>query len=228
MKLSKQILCFSLILAAFCLLECTVSLLLPRGIDTGLLVLDMLFYYLMQTIAAVPPFLALGVAVGAIRTRGFAFALLFVGIYAGIDLFTQVPLSLFAYAVTDSASYGAILFSYMLSSAVFSLALLFALLLGYALFMQHKSQAADRALFSLRDGGARVLALCAAIFTAYRFLSRLLDILSYAKSKLYILSAEDILDFGVSLLFVLLLGVLSFAVGRFAERRLPSDPSSAR
>ncbi len=224
MKLSKQILSFSLILAAFSLLECAVAVLFPRGIATGSLAFDMLFYYLFQALAVIPPFLALGVSVGAIRARGFSFALVFVGIYAAIDLFVQVPLSLLAYTEAYSAPYGVLLLTYMLSSAVFSAVLLLSLLLGYALFMRGKGDSAAGGIFSLRDGGARVLCLSAGIFTAYRLIIRLADILSYAKSKLYILSAEDILDFGAAILFPFLLGTLSFAVGRFAERLLPSAP----
>ena len=223
MKQSKQILFFTLTVALFAAIECVLTALLAPLLAESLF-LTRVFPFIARLLAVIPPFLAIGTAVGAIRVRGLAYSFVFLGIYAGISLLSQIPLSFFAYSASDSAPYALLLFSYMLSAAVTALLFVLALLLGYALFMQGKRISVDTRLFSLEEGAARTVALASALLTLYHIIREIIDIFVYFKEKLYIVTGEDIFSMALSLLFFLALGVFCFSVGRVSERVLPTAP----
>ncbi len=224
MKASRQILVFSFVLLGFWLLSPAVTA-LSGVLPADSIFLSQLFLYFSRLLTAIPPFFMLGVATGALRVRGTAYAVALVGIYAGLDLFLQVPLTLLAYdSAASSAPFWLILLSELLSSALSCAIFLLFLVLGYALFMQGRQCDKTAPLFSLRDGSARVLGLCALAFTLYHLIYEIIDMVSYASDKLYILSSEDILDMGISLLFFLFLGFFVFFVARLSERLLPTPP----
>ena len=130
---------------------------------------------------------------------------------------------MFAYLSDTTAYYGVVLFSYMLSSLITALLFFLLLVLGFAIFLQGKKDLAPKErIFSVRDGGAAVLWTVAGLLTVYNLVTEVIDILSYAKDKLYILSSEDIFDMLLSILFTLFLCVFCFVTGRMAERWLPT------
>ncbi|MBE6655592.1 MAG: hypothetical protein E7609_01820 [Ruminococcaceae bacterium] len=224
MKQSKQILFFTLSVVGFATFECLLTALLSPLVEESLF-LSRIFPYAARLLAVIPPFLALGTAVGAIRVRGLGYSLLFIGIYAAVSLFAQIPISLFAYSEADSAPYALLLFSYMLSAAVTALLFLFALLLGYAIFLQNERVSEDTPLFSLQGKDARALALAAALLTLYHLIREVIDIFGYVRDNLYIVAWEDLLFMLLSLFFFLALGVFCFCTGRVAECIFSTAPS---
>lgn len=228
MKQSKQILFFSLSIVGFAVLECLLTALFSPLLEESVF-LTRVFPYVARVLAVIPPFLALGTAVGAIRVRGLGYSFLFIGIYAAVALFSQIPLSLFSYSAADSAPYGLLLLSYMLSGGATVFLFALALLLGYALFMQNERVSEDTPFFSLLGNDARVLALAAALLTVYHIVREVIDIFVYLKEHLYIIAGADLLSMVLSLFFFLALGVFAFVTGRAAERlfptSLPSEPT---
>ena len=226
MKASRQILLFSFTLVGFWVLAPALSALLGL-VSPDNVFLSQLLFYLSRLLTAIPPFFMLGVAVDALRVRGMGYAIALAGIYAGLDLFLQVPLSLLTYdSVASSAPFWLILLTALLSSLLSSAIFLLFLILGYAVFMQGRPEDKKAPLLSLGDGSARVLGLCALAFTLYHLIYEIIDMVSYAKDKLYILSSEDILDMGISLLFFLFLGFFVFYAARLSERLLPTAPTA--
>lgn len=223
MKQSKRILFFTLTVAGFALLECVLTALLSPHVADSLF-LSRTFPYLARLLAVIPPFLALGAAVEAIRVRGLGYSLLFIGIYAATSLFSQIPLSLIEYSEAYSAPYAILLLSYMLSAAVTALIFLLALLLGYTLFMQSEQVSEDTPLFSLKGRDARVLLLVSGLLTLYHLIREGIDVVLYLKNKMYIIAGEDILSILFSFCFFLALGAFCFTVGRVAERLFPTMP----
>ena len=224
MKSSKQILIFSLVTVGFWVLTPALSALMGV-LPSESLWLSQILFYLTRLASAIPPFFMLGVAVGALRVRGMGYAMALLGIYAGLDLFLQVPLTLLTYdSVASSAPFSLILFAELLAEALSATVFLLLLVLGYSAFMQGRKQGNGAALFSLGDASGRILGLCALIVTLYNLVYEIVEIVRYAKDKLYILSGEDILDIGISLLFLLFLGFFLFFVARLSERLLPTLP----
>lgn len=226
MKTSRQILIFSFILVGFGVLAPALSALLGLVPPDNVFLFQLLFY-LSRLLTAIPPFFMLGVAVGSLRVRGMGYAIALAGIYAGLDLFLQVPLTLLTYdSVASSAPFWLILLSELLSSLLSSAIFLLFLILGYAVFIQGRQEDKKAPLLSLGDGSARVLGLCALAFTLYHLIYEIIDMVSYAKDKLYILSSEDVLDMGISLFFFLFLGFFVFYAARLSERLLPTMPTA--
>lgn len=221
MKQSKRILIFALSVAGFALLECLLTALLSPHISESLF-LTRIFPYLARLLAVIPPFLALGAAVNAIRVRGLGYSLLYLGIYAAIALFSQIPLSLISYSEEYSAPYALLLLSYMLSAALTALLLLFALLLGYALFMQSEHPSEDTPLFSVAGRDARMVLLTSSLLTLYHLIREAIDVVSYLKDKMYIITGEDVLSMLFSFCFFIALGVFCFFVGRISGRLFPT------
>ncbi len=222
MKQSRLFLFFTLTLCGFAVLECVLTALLSPLMEESLF-LTRVFPFVARALAVIPPFLAIGTAVGAIRTRSLSFGLAFFGIYAAVTLFFQIPLSLIAYSPAGSAPYALLLVSYLLSAAVTVLLFFLALLLGYAIFLR-EGEATDAPLLSLRGGDARALALIACILTLYHLVREVIDIFAWAKNNLYIISAEDLISMLFSLFFFLCLGVFCFLTGRIAERVFQAAP----
>ena len=222
MKQSKQFLFFTLTLVGFAALECVLTALLSPLLEESLF-LTRVFPFLARVLAVIPPFLALGTAVGAVRTRSFSYGLAFFGIYATVTLFFRIPLSLIEYSPVYSAPYAVLLLSYMLSAIVTVLLFFLLLLLGYAIFLRD-GEAVDAPLLSLRGGDAKALALAACVLTLYHLVREVIDIFAWAKDNLYIISAEDLISMLSSLLFFLLLGVLCFTTGRVAQRVFKTLP----
>ena len=221
MTTAKRILPYTLTLAALALLEILLSAFVVPSLAKNATAAE-LFSLFFALLAVLPPFIALGASVALLRTRPFSHVLFPMAIYAGIDLFAAIPLSLLSYSVAYSAPYGLLLASYMVSSLVTSLLFLGALLLGYALFLQGRGETAyDARVFSLTDPFARPLLLAAALLTLYHLVREVIGMIDYAKERLFVISARDVLFMLLYLLFFLLLGVFSFAVGRMAERVLP-------
>lgn len=221
MKQSRSFLFFALSIVGFAVLECLLTALLSPNLEDSLF-LSRVFPYVARVLAVFPPFLALGAAVEAIRVHGLGYSLIYMGIYAGVTFFEQIPLSLISYSPANSAPYAVILLSYMLVAFVTVLLFFLALLLGYAIFMQNEIVSEDTALFSLKGNDARVLALAAALLTAYHIIQEIVDIFAYLKDKLYIITGEDLFAMLLSILFFLLLGVLCFCVGRVSGRLFPT------
>ena len=223
MKQSKQILFFTLSIVGFAVLECLLTALLSPMLEESVF-LTRVFPYVARTLAVIPPFLALGAAVDAIRVRGLGYSFLFIGIFAVVTLFSQIPLSLFSYSAADSAPYGILLLSHMVSGIVTVLLFALALLLGYALFMQNERVSEDTPFFSLAGNDARVLALAATLLTVYHIVREVIDIFVYLKEHLYIIVGTDLFSMVLSLFFFLALGVFAFVTGRAAERFFPTVP----
>lgn len=223
MKQSRTILFFALTVLGFSLLECVLTALLAPHVSESLF-LSRTFPYLARLLAVIPPFLALGAAVEAIRVRGFGYSVLFIGVYAAISLFSQIPLSLIAYSEAYSAPYALFLFSYMLSTAVTALLFFLILLLGYMLFMQSEQVSEDTPLFSLAGRDARVLFLASALLTVYHIIRETVDVAAYIKDKMSIITGEDILSMLFSYCFFLALGAFCFLTGRLSERLFPTLP----
>lgn len=223
MKQSKQLLLFSLILVGFSVLECVLTVVFSPLLEKVALLATVL-PFLFRALAILPPFFTLGIAFCAVRVRSFPYALSFLGIYAMVYLIAQIPLSLAAFLSASTASYGTILFSYMLTATITALLFLLLFVLGYALFLQGASDTPPTAIFTLSDSEGRALALAASLLTLYSLVREIIDILAYAKDKLYILTGEDLISMLVSILFFLALGVLGFAAGREAPRILPTAP----
>ena len=221
MTTAKRTLPYALTLFAFSLLEILLSAFVSPLVAKNATAAE-LFSLVTALLAVVPPFLATGTAVALLRTRTFSYALFPMGVYAAIDLFTAVPLSLISYSAATSAPYGLLLASYMITSAVTSLLFLAALLLGYALFMNGKPVAeASARILDTSDAGARPVLLSAALLTLYHLVREVVGMVRYAQDKLFVLSARDLLFMLLYLIFFLLLGVFSFAVGRLSERLFP-------
>ena len=223
MKQSRCLLLFSLTVGGFALVECLLTALLSPYVAESLF-LSRSFPYLARLLAVIPPFLAFGAAVEAIRVRGLGYSLIFLGIYAGISLFFQIPLSLIDYSEFYSAPYVLLLLSYMLSAAVTALLFLFALLLGYALFMQNDLSTEDTPLFSLKGHDARALFLASGLLTLYHIIREIIDVTLYLRDKMYIITGEDVLSILFSFCFFLALGVFCFLVGRTSGRLFQALP----
>ena len=221
MTTAKRTLPYVLTLSAFAVAEILLSAFVFPLVAKNATAAE-LFSLLSALLAVVPPFLAIGVSVPLLRTRPFSYALFPMGVYAAIDLFTAVPLSLISYSAASSAPYGLLLASYMITSAVTSLLFLGALLLGYALFMNGKPFTdASARIFDISDVGARPVLLIATMLTLYHLVREIIGMVRYAQDKLFVLSARDLLFMLLYLIFFLLLGVFSFAVGRISERIFP-------
>lgn len=216
MKPSKQFLFFTLTVFGFAAVECVLTAFLSPMLEESLF-LTRVFPFVARVLAVIPPFLAIGTAVGAVRTRSFSYGLAFFGIYAAVLLFSQIPLSLLAYSPESSAPYAVLLLSYMISATVTALLFFLALLLGYAIFLRDGEYTESTPLLSLRGGSARAIALVACILTLYHLVLEVIGIFTWAKENLYIISAEDLISMLFSLLFFLLLGVFCFVTGRVAE-----------
>lgn len=218
---AKRILPYTLTQAALALLEILLS-----AFVTPLLVKSAtaaeLFSLLFALFAVIPPFLALGMGTSLLRTHPISHALLPLIIFGGIDLFAEIPLSLIAFTTADSAPYGVLLASYMITSVVTTLLFVGVLVLGYALFLQgDKATSREGGIFSLSDAYARPVLLASALFTLYRVIREVIGMVEYARDRLFVISARDVLYMLLYLLFFLLLGVFSFAVGRISERIFP-------
>ena len=221
MKPSKQILFFTLSVAGFAALECLLTAFLSPLVEESLF-LSRSFPYIARLLAVIPPFLALGTAVEAIRVRGLGYAYIYMGIYAGVTLFAQIPLSLVAYDPSYSAPYAVLLLSYMLSAVVTVALFSLFLLLGYALFMQNETASEDTPIFSLQGKDARVLALGAALLTLYHLILEGIGIVEYINDRLGIITGEDLFSMAFSILFFSALGVFCFLVGRISSRLFPA------
>jgi hypothetical protein len=229
MKKNNQILFYTLTLVGLALLEILLPV-LYRAFPPRSLLGEQLIYHISRTLAVIPPFLMLGTAVGAVRARSFSHSLIFFFLYAGILLFTQVPLSLLSYAAADTAVlYGPVLLSYMLSTALECLLFFLLLVLAYALFLQGKSSAAevgrDTRLFSLATGDARAILLTSLLLAAYNLVQETLRVLEHLKLKLYVLSGEDVFDITLAFFFIFFLAFFCFVTGRVASRLFPTAPA---
>ena len=222
MKQSKQLFLFTLILLSFSLLECVFTAVFSPMLEKSVF-LSTVLPFVFRLFAVTPPFFALGLAFAALHVRSFSYGLSFLGIYAMVALITQIPLSLLAFVSAESASYGPILFSYMLTATLTALLFLLFFLLGYALFLQGDTRDSN-AVFTLACGDARAMALSASLLTLYTLIREIVDMIAYAKDKLFVLTGEDILSMAFSLLFFTALGVFCFLVGRIAGRILPTIP----
>ena len=223
MKRSRSFLFFTLSIFGLAVLECLLTGLLSPHLEDSLF-LSRVFPYVARVLAVIPPFLALGATVEAIRVRGLGYSLIYMGIYAGITLFAQIPLSLISYSPANSAPYAVILFSYMLVALVTVLLFVLSLLLGYAIFMQNDRVSEDTPLFSLKGNDARALMLAAALLTAYHVIREIVSVFKYLKDKMYIVTGEDLFSMLFSLLFFFALGVFCFLVGRVSGRVFPTPP----
>lgn len=222
MKQSKQFLFFTLTVLGFALLECLLTAILSPYLSESLF-LSRTFPFVARVLAVIPPFLALGAAVEAIRVRGLGYSMIFIGIYAMIALLSQIPLSLISYTEDLSAPYALLLFTYMLSAAVTALLLFLALLLGYMLFMQNETTSEDTPILSLEGRDARVLLLVSAILTLYHLIRETIDIVGYIRDQMNIVSGDDVLSIILTICFFLALGVFCFVTGRVAGRLFPTS-----
>ena len=222
MKQSKQLLFYTLILCFFFALECVLTAVFSPLLAKSVF-LSTVLPFVFRLFAVIPPFLALGLAFSSVRIRSLPYALIFIGIYATVALSSQIPLSLLAFAEAESGSYVTILFSYMLTAALTALLFLFFFLLGYALFLQGDTKT-ERKFFTLADSEARALALSALLLGVYTLVREIIDMISYAKDKLYILTGEDIVSMIASILFFTALGFFTFFIARIAPHILPTLP----
>lgn len=218
---AKRILPYTLTLAGFALLEILLSAFVAPLLVKNAVAAE-LFSLLFAMLAVIPPFLAFGMATELLRTHPISHAILPLAILGGIDLFAEIPLSLIAYTAAGSAPYGVLLASYMITSAVTTLLFLCVLVLGYALFLQgDKATSREGGIFSLSDAYARPPLLAAVLFTLYRTVREVIGMVEYARDRLFVISARDVLYMLLYLVFFLLLGVFSFCVARLSARILP-------
>lgn len=216
MKEQKRFLVFTLVLFALAVAECLLTPLF--GLLTEAVPLSVYAVRpLSRLLAVCAPFLTLGVAADAVHKRGFSYGLAFVGIYAGLELLFAVPLSLIAYDVTYSAPYILTLLIYMLTAVVGALILLGCLCIGYLLFL--RGSAAVPIAFR-QSPAARTVGLSAAALSLYYLTVEIIDFISYAKDRLWILMGADLFDFCYFVLWILLCGAAAVAIGCFGAKRL--------
>ena len=218
---------------ALSLLFFTVALFVLFALEIGISFLIMKFppskaalilltFYGNSFLAVLPLSLTLGAAISAARRYSLPFSFFFFGIYTFLSLIAQVPLSLIAALGDDIDLFSTILFSSMITTVINSLLFFFLFILGYAFFCLGARARDDDRLFTLRDSGARVLLLAGGLLSLYRLISEIFSVHAHLKSNLYIVSAGDIFDIVLALVFPFLLCFFIFVMGRLAERLFPT------
>ena len=216
MKEQKKFFVFTLVLFSLAVLACLLTPLFSFLSDAV-----PLSVYAVKPISRLlvvsAPFFPLGVAANVAREERFSHGLVFVGIYTGVELLFSVPLSLIAYDVSFSAPDALTLLIYMLTALVVGLIVLGCLGGGYALFLQREG---DASAYSLKNPVARTVALGAASLSIYYLVTEIVDFLSYAQDRLWVLTGAEVFDFCYFVLWILLAGGFAYYVGCFGAKRL--------
>lgn len=206
---------FFLIMLLFGALEAGLTPLLSALAEEALAVTVPLGY-LAQALAVIAPFLMIGAAVRA-SENGFGAALPFFFIYLGVRVLMQFPLAIYEYSASLTTSYLFVLFVYELTAILNSLFFFFLLLLGYLLFRGSEKKRDER-FFGFGGKDTRMLWLSAFVIALQKTVLFIMSYLEHLGSKLWIFESEDALDALLSVLFIALCTLLSYAVGRFAMR----------
>lgn len=207
---------FTLFVSLFGLLEAVFSPLLSHLADEGLAITVPLGY-LAQALAVVAPFLMVGAVAHAMCGRPFGASLSFFGIYAAVKLLVQFPIAIYEYSESLSSPYLLVLGVYLLTAALDSLVFLCLLWLGYLLFARGECTHEIRFL-GARGTDTRVLWLSVAAIAVQDVVLFVLSFIEHLRSKLYLFEAADLADILISLVFIALCALLSYAVGRFSMK----------
>lgn len=221
MKPTKQLSLFTGALFLLFALEICISFLITK-FPPSRAALILLTVYGSALLGVLPLCFTLGAAIGAARRRSLPFSFSFFGAFTFVSLIAQVPLSLIAALGDDIELFSTILFSSMITTVINSLLFFFLFILGYAFFFLGARAREEDRLLTLRDSGARVLLLAGGLLSLYRLISEIFNIHAHLKSNLYIVSAGDIFDMVLALVFPFLLCFFILVMGRLAERLFPT------
>ena len=207
----------------FLLVKVGLTPLLTLAADEGLAITIPLGYF-TQTLAYIPPFLAIGVTLCRMTRDTLPYSLFYFLLFAGVELLSQFPLSYFAYTASITTPFWVYLLLYLARSAVNSLFFLLLIFLGYFLFIR-RVRTSEKGFFGLSGSDAKGLLLSVLVIASQDLVLFIIDFIEYLESKLFLLDGIDILEAVFSLFFLALCALLAFCSGRFGARSFGKFPT---